>query len=147
MFTRLKWHFSGINTHFRPTISLFSTFFAVVSSPFSSISNVNISLSYCLLDRKQISFPFFSTALYFRPKEAILRRLGNQNVILILPLSAYGISKAKGLSCGQRTCQRPTGRKSPVRRQFPSHPCRYTPATCVHRHKAVRIYGNRPCAP
>ena len=34
MFTRLKWHFSGINTHFRPTTSLFSTFFAVVSSPF-----------------------------------------------------------------------------------------------------------------
>ena len=114
MFTRLKWHFSGINTHFRPTISLFSTFFAVVSSPFSSISNVNISLPTCLLDRKEISSPFFSTVLYFGPKEAILRRLGNQNVILILPISAYGISKVKDLSCEQRICQRPTDRSLSV---------------------------------
>ena len=146
MFTRLKWHFSGINTHFRPTTSLFSTFFAVISSPFSSISNVNISLSYCLLDRKQISFSFFSTALYFRPKEAILRRLGNQNVILILPLSAYGISKVKDLSCEQRICQRPTGRKSPARRQSPSHPCRYTPTVSGRRHTAAPRCGNRPYA-
>ena len=147
MFTRLKWHFSGINTHFRPTISLFSTFFTVVSSPFSSISIVNISLLICLLDRKQIPSPFFATALYFGPKEAILRRLGNQNVILILPISAYGISKVKDLSCEQRICQRPTGRKSPVRRQFPSHPCRYTPTVYAHRHKAVRICGNKRYAP
>ena len=89
MFMLLMWHFSGINTYFSPTIPLFTALSAAFVAPFSSISNVNISLSSCILDRKQVSFPFFSPVLYFGPKEAILRRSGNQNVILKKNISLH----------------------------------------------------------
>lgn len=82
MFMLLMWHFSGINTYISPTIPLFTALSAAFFAPFSSISNVNISLSHYLSTSNIIFTSFFCTASILARKYAILRRQENQSVIL-----------------------------------------------------------------